>query len=170
MGTRELNALMAQIAALSAWAATTCLIDFLAIPTVFKSLSDVEGGVMIGGGIGAALFGAYNWPELIFALLFVGLLFARRVHFRVILMTLGLVLLGLVLVYMLYLVPNIRSAFELMRAPGIGDEAMAFAQEKMDPLHRAYIFLDSLKLLLLMAGIGALFADARALRKSGDHA
>ncbi len=167
---RDVDVLMFQSWALGAWAATTALIDFLAVPTVFRALASVEGGVLVGGGIGASLFSAYNWAELILGLLFVAGLFLRRVHYRVLLMALGLVLLGIVLTYVVYLVPGIKDAFELMRAPEVGEAAQTYAQEKMEPLHRTYIVLDSIKLLLLFIGGAALFADARALALSGRNA
>ncbi|MCK6595885.1 MAG: DUF4149 domain-containing protein, partial [Bacteriovoracaceae bacterium] len=92
---------------LGAWIVLTIAVDFIAIPTVFRTLKDIN----LGGSVGIELFPKVNKVEMILAMiLLVGILYKQKVKekmFDRLILLQSFFLFFLTLTYSFFLSPEI---------------------------------------------------------------
>ncbi|MBL7665880.1 MAG: DUF4149 domain-containing protein [Bacteriovoracaceae bacterium] len=141
---------------ISAWLATTMMVDFVAIPIVFRTLNDV----MLAGSVGMKLFGIYNKIEwmlglgfLLAALPFWKLAWRQR-SFAIA----SLILFILINVYAFYITPSIIALTHSMREALSGDvSVIAAMSQRHQFFHTLYVRLDGFKILLLVYSLVFMF-------------
>ncbi len=134
---------------LGGWFFTTCVVDFVAVPNVFRTVTNLKEA----GNVGIKVFTTYNKLELIFALGVCGFFWKLPVHNKNILWVsrgLSVVLIGLVAFYMLHLNPNIIKFAGQMHEIGIGNEGYEAVEEQHRFYHHLYVKLDGFKLISLL--------------------
>ena len=143
---------------MTSWFSTTCLIDFVALPTVFKMSSNIHEA----GTIGMRLFSLYNRFELMVAAVVLSISFRYLMPQWCGKITLALSS-GLFLVaalYFFYLTPKITDLTNNMKVSfkidPKGENFMLLAKEH-GIYHHAYIKIDALKLVLLLVAQSLFF-------------
>lgn len=146
------------------WIILTVAVDFIAIPTVFRTLKDPN----LGGAIGINLFPKVNWVEIILAVslcsaIFFSVNIKQRILDRLALIV-GIFLFLLTVLYLAYLSPEIKrltleianNKGNLTLLPTLNIEHQFF--------HHLYIKLESVKLFLLF-GLMAWSLNLRRLNQ-----
>jgi hypothetical protein len=141
------------IALTSSWLAMSILVDFFVVPTVFRNIDDF----FLAGDLGIALFGKFNQVEVILAstLISITALRARLSHLFI---SIGLWIIAMT--YFLYLSPMIQTLTELWKKADemglVAIAGIADIQLEHQRYHKAYIFIDTIKmgLLLFLLGLG----------------
>ncbi len=132
---------------LSVWIATTCLVDFMVVPLVFKHTPDM----MKAGILAVDLFKRFNILELIFSLL-LGL---NQFYLRKNLMTtllqfiLSIFLFLLISFFLFWLTPAIEATANMIISAGTAG-APSESLTYFNTLHSSYVTLDSVKLFVLV--------------------
>lgn len=139
---------------LSSWILLTITVDFIAIPTIFRTLKDVN----LGGAIGIELFPKVNFVEVILACgliicLFYSLSIKTRLFDRFV-MVMGFFLALLSIFYFTFLSPEIKT-LTLEMSNKMGDfSALPSLSVQHQFYHKLYIKLEGLKLLILVIMLG----------------
>ncbi len=133
---------------LLSWLIATIFLDIVAVPTVFKNISNV----LDAGKVGMTIFKTFNRIEVVFAVIF---LFAGIEEFiserRKKYLVFSIILFFWILVYNFYLTPSIIFYTEKLHS-GVQDiNLMIEYQSKHALIHKAYRYLDSIKILVLVA-------------------
>jgi len=133
---------------LSMWFALTCFIDFIAVPTVFRSVSSRAEA----GNIGMTLFTMINRVEFVFALLVLILAYFFRKTLKksalVFLTLIGLVI--LTSVYNIHMTPKVVEQTKLMRELDEESQEYQRAQETHEFYHSLYKKTDGVKIIILL--------------------
>lgn len=144
------------IALVSMWWASTALIDFAVVPTIFSNVDEFFNA----GEIAIALFYKFNKFELVVSsLLIIFALLNLRVEGRgKTQLTLSCCAWMIIMVYFSYLTPKISALSTLWKAAElsntIGIANVNDIQQEHQFYHRIYVGLDSLKLLILTFILG----------------
>ena len=139
----------------SMWWAWTALIDFVVIPTTFRTISDFFNA----GELGIALFSKLNLLEILLGLSMTGLSImalkkapSKRSKIQVVLAALAWLI---CLNYFFYLTPKISELTQLWKnadsTGSVGISGFSDIQQSHQLYHRIYVGLDSLKLIILSA-------------------
>lgn len=133
----------------------TLVVDFISVPLVFKSLASKEEA----GKIGIKIFSRFNWFEVIYGIVLFVSAFLIKFHspmkknaYAVVAVT----LFALSISYFYYITPTIVELSGQMHSLSAGQELEA-VQKSHDFFHKLYVKLDTLKLILLLCGMGLLF-------------
>lgn len=139
---------------LLSWIVLTVAVDFIAVPTVFRTLKDVN----LGGAIGIELFPKVNVVEVILSL---GLLFCLYYSMNIkvrlfdrFIMVMGFFLVFLSLFYLTFLSPEIKTlTLEMARAKG---DYSLLPQLSIQHrfFHNLYIKLEGIKFVILVILLG----------------
>ena len=138
---------------LGMWIGMTCLIDFVAVPAVFRNVSSRQEA----GTLGMIIFNTFNYVEVVFAVLFAScaFLFKEKIKLKKTYGFLCTFLILLSLTYAFYMSPRItevnRAKWNLQEGTG---EYQVLNQEHQF-LHSTFRKTDSVKILILLFLIGA---------------
>ncbi|MBT3586663.1 MAG: DUF4149 domain-containing protein [Halobacteriovoraceae bacterium] len=135
----------------SSWFSMTCLIDFLAVPLLFRNVPDAE----IAGKIGMKIFSTFNSLELGFgmaSLILVYLMTKGRIKHRGTIITLfALALSTLISVaYIIKITPAVGEYANQMHQHVEESKEYKSAEEIHQFYHHLYVKLDAAKLILLL--------------------
>jgi fucose 4-O-acetylase-like acetyltransferase len=126
------------------WFLMTIFVDIFTIPTVFRTLNNVEAA----GKVGMKVFGAFNCFELVFATI---ILIASLIRFpsrKVFYFALPLFTLSLL--YNFYMTPMITNLTGLIHATAVSDPQYAIFQSEHAKFHNLYRQFDTAKILGLL--------------------
>lgn len=147
---------------LGAWIVLTVAVDFIAIPTVFRTLQDIN----LGGSVGIELFPKVNKVEMILAsLLLIGILYKQKVKekmFDRFILIQSFFLFLLSFAYSFFLSPEIKRLTLLIQSKSFDVNALADLQIQHSFYHHLYIKLEGVKLIfLLMMMAWCFFCDLK---------
>lgn len=134
---------------LGGWFFTTVVVDFVAVPNVFRTVSNLQEA----GNVGIKVFTTYNILEFVFGIGICAFLWKLPVQKNKLLWgsrVLSIILVGLILFYMLHLNPNIIKYAGQMHEIGIGNEDYEAIEAKHRFYHHLYVKLDGFKLISLL--------------------
>lgn len=137
-----------------AWFFMTILVDIIAIPTVFKNISNLEEG----GKIGMTLFGKFNRFEIFMGVVvLIGTLLMREKSRLMI--SLAFVLLGFSIFYTFFMTPMIANTSIQIHLVSITDPQYEILKKQHHTYHELYRYFDTTKLLILLlfAGLATRF-------------
>jgi fucose 4-O-acetylase-like acetyltransferase len=131
------------------WFFMSVLVDIVAIPTIFKNISNLEEG----GRIGMTVFGRFNCFEIFFAVsIFLGLVsYKEKSKF---LISLSILLLGLSLFYTFFMTPMIANTSIQIHQLAPLDPRFEILQKQHNYYHILYRYFDTAKLLVLLVFAG----------------
>ncbi len=138
---------------LGMWLGMTCLIDFVAVPAVFRNVSSRQEA----GSLGMIIFNTFNYVEVVFALIFSGLTFVYKdkVKWKKTYVGISIFLVILSCVYAFYMSPRITEVntkkWELVE----DSEEYRVLDQEHQFLHKTFRKTDSIKILILLFLIGA---------------
>lgn len=128
------------------WFFMSVLVDIVAIPTVFKNISNLQEA----GKIGMTVFGRFNCFEIFFAVfILLGVLSPRKKSKLMISISITLLLLSLF--YTFYMTPLIAETTIKMHQIAITDPQYEILQKQHNCFHTLYRYFDTAKLLVLLA-------------------
>jgi len=134
---------------LAAWFFTTIVVDFVAVPSVFRTVTNLEEA----GKVGIKVFTKYNILELILGIVITGIFWKLPAQSKKLLWAcriLSVILVILILFYMLHLNPNIIKYAGQMHEIGIGNEGFEAVEDQHRFYHHLYVKLDGFKLFSLL--------------------
>ena len=152
---------------IASWIACTALVDFAVVPTLFRNMDNF----FEAGEMGILLFTRFNLVEIVIASALVALSWISLFHgnktSKIIFIS-SLLLWIIVMLYIYYLTPSITKLTILWKqAEAIGAQGIngiADVQQAHQSQHRLYIWLDSLKLLVLVFLLGFTITKEEKLR------
>ena len=127
------------------WFFMSVLVDIVAIPTVFKNISNLEEG----GRIGMTIFGRFNLFEIAFAVFILLGLYSPQKKSKL-MISISITLLLLSLCYAFYMTPMIAETTIKMHQVSITDPQYEILQKQHNYYHILYRYLDTAKLLILL--------------------
>lgn len=128
-----------------AWFFMSILVDIVAIPAVFKNISNMQEG----GKIGMTVFGRFNCFEVFLALfIFLGVL-SRNEKSKTML-AFSIILLFFSFFYTFYMTPTIADAANRMHQINIHDPAYEIAVRHHRHFHGLYRYFEYAKFILLL--------------------
>lgn len=133
--------------ALSAWFWTTALVDFIAVPTVFRTIDSI----VEAGRVGITIFSYYNLFEIFFAaiLLFAAFTFSQQKWGKIILVW-CLILFIQVLFYKFYITKQIAEAALTMQTLDVLGAEYGRLADLRQFYHQLYVNLDKFKLISIL--------------------
>lgn len=150
MKNRSISSIVMVVLAL--WLGATLAVDFLAIPSVFKNVTNLAEA----GKVGMAVFGKFNVIEVVYALLSLFFLLVitlrNRSRFNIFLLSLTLVLTAIALSYLFYFTPELARV-TFAKNETFGPEMRAALESELYFLHSLYIKLDGLKMFLIVIAL-----------------
>ncbi|MFA6235889.1 MAG: hypothetical protein WC635_01070 [Bacteriovorax sp.] len=130
---------------LTAWFFMTVLVDIVAIPTVFRNISNLEEA----GKIGMTLFGKFNCIEMFFGMcVLLGTVSIKEMPKW--LVAFPVLLLSFSIVYTFYMTPMIARTGIEMHAVAVTDPQYAVFKHQLKIYHDIYRYFDTTKLLMLI--------------------
>lgn len=130
---------------ITCWFFMSLLVDIVAIPTVFKNISNLEEG----GRIGMTIFGRFNCFEIFFAIfILLGILSCREKS--KLMLSLAILLLAFSLLYTFFMTPIIAETSIKIHQLNIADPQYEILSKQHNYYHEAYRYFDTVKLLLLL--------------------
>ena len=127
------------------WFFMSVLVDIVAIPTVFKNISNLQEA----GKIGMTVFGRFNCFEIFFAIFIVlGVLSFKEKSKLMICVSLILLLLSLF--YTFYMTPMIAQTSIKIHSVAVTDPQYEILGRQHYYYHSLYRYLDTAKLLVLL--------------------
>lgn len=148
---------------ITAWFLMTLLVDIVAIPTVFKNISNLEEG----GRIGMSIFGKFNCLEIFLALGVLAGVSSMKDKSRV-LIGLSVLLLAFSLFYTFYMTPMIGNTTVEIHKLALTDPQYQVLTERHRTYHDLYRTFDSTKLILLLV-FGGLMLRYNSQRSLKEH-
>jgi hypothetical protein len=130
---------------LTAWFFMTVLVDIVAIPTVFKNISNMQEGAKIG----MTLFGKFNCIEIFLGLSILLGSFLMKEKSKV-MITLALILLAFSIIYTFFMTPMIANNSIQLHLVLATDPHYEILQKEHRTFHELYRTLDTIKLVLLL--------------------
>jgi hypothetical protein len=131
------------------WFFMSVLVDIVAIPTIFKNISNLEEG----GRIGMTVFGRFNCFEIFFAVLILLGLLSYKEKSKL-LIGLSVLLLVLSLFYTFFMTPMIANTSIQIHQLASGNPQFEFLQKQHNYYHILYRYFDTGKLLVLLVFAG----------------
>lgn len=134
---------------ITAWFFMTVLVDIVAIPTVFRNISNLQEA----GKIGMTLFGKFNKFEIFLGVVVLlgTLCLEEKSKLKI---SLAVVLLAFSLFYTFYMTPMIGNASAQIHSVAITDPMYAVFKKEHRTYHELYRYFDTTKLLILLAFAG----------------
>jgi len=133
--------------ALAAWFWTTALVDFIAVPTVFRTIKSMAEA----GRVGITIFSYYNILEILFALvLVVGAFSFRQKKWGKLILVWSVVLFIQVLFYKFYITKQISSAALAMETLDVLSVEYGRLADLREFYHQLYVSLDKFKLTSIL--------------------
>ena len=127
------------------WFFMSVLVDVVAIPTVFRNISNITEA----GKIGMTVFHRFNCFELFFAvMILIGTLMPLKKSKLMITLAVGLFFLSLL--YTFYMTPMITKATLAIHQTALTDPNYAVLQTEHAHYHTMYRYFDTAKLFILM--------------------
>ena len=127
------------------WFFMSVLVDVVAIPAVFRNISNLEEG----GKIGMIVFGRFNCFEIFFGtFILLGVLSFREKSKLIILTSLSLLILSLF--YTFHMTPMIAEASIKIHQISVNDALYEVLKKQQNDYHMLYRSLDTAKLLVLL--------------------
>lgn len=126
------------------WLMMTIFVDIFTIPTVFRTLNNVEAA----GKVGMKVFGAFNRFELVFAVLILIASLLRMPSRKVFYFALPLFTMSLL--YNFYMTPMITNLTHMIHATNVADPQYAILQSEHAKFHNLYRQFDTAKILGLL--------------------
>jgi hypothetical protein len=127
------------------WFFMSILVDVVAIPAVFRNISNLEEG----GKIGMIVFGRFNCFEIFFGtFILLGFLSFKEKSKIMILTALSLLILSFF--YTFYMTPMIAQASIKIHQISVNDALYEVLKKQQNYYHMLYRSLDSIKLLVLL--------------------
>lgn len=133
---------------LVAWFLMTVLVDIVAIPTVFKNVSNLQEG----GKIGMTLFGKFNRLEIFLGLVVLAGTLSIKEKSKL-MIGIALVLLSFSLFYTFYMTPMIANTSVEMHTVAVTDPQYQVLRNQHNTYHHLYRYFDTSKLLILLVFI-----------------
>ncbi|MDO9183689.1 MAG: DUF4149 domain-containing protein [Bacteriovorax sp.] len=131
------------------WFFMSVLVDIVAIPTVFKNISNLQEA----GKIGMTVFGRFNCFEIFFgSFILLGLLSLKEKSKLMI--SISVLLLLLSFFYTFYMTPMIAQTSIKIHQVLVTDPQYELLQKQHNFYHIAYRYFDTVKLLVLLAFAG----------------
>ena len=133
--------------AVCSWFFMTVLVDFIAIPTVFRNISKISEA----GKIGMTVFGRFNYFEIFFAVILLIISFSYKTQKRwnkFIIIVVPLFILSLL--YTFKFTPAITYYGTEINQTMVTSPIYAELQSNLAFYHKLYRIMDSIKLLTLM--------------------
>jgi hypothetical protein len=128
------------------WFFMSVLVDIVAIPTVFKNISNLQEA----GKIGMTVFSRFNCFEIFFAIfILLGVTSPREKSKLMISISIALLLLSFF--YTFYMTPLIAQTTIKMHQISIADPQYEILQKQHNCFHTLYRYFDTAKLLVLLA-------------------
>ena len=127
------------------WFFMSALIDIIAVPTVFKNISNLEEG----GRIGMTIFGRFNYFEIFFAIFILAGLLSHKIKSKF-LISLSVFLLMLSLFYTFFMTPMIANTSIQIHKIMVLDPQYEVLQKQHNYYHHLYRYFDSAKLIILL--------------------
>ncbi len=134
---------------LMSWFFMTILVDIIAIPTVFRNLSNIKEA----GKIGMIVFRKFNFIEIFFAIMIIFGHLSKKEK-RILDFILTVFLLVLSMTYFFYLTPAIIKTTMVINQTLPLDPNYAVLQSTHAFYHNLYRNLDAMKLFMLLFFIG----------------
>ncbi len=145
-----------------AWLVFTLFVDILAVPTVFRNVTNI----VEAGKVGMTIFTAFNRLEFVFALIF--LVYALNQYKKArttFLLILSTVLLFWSISYNIYFTPKIIYFAEMVHSLPAGDPMIGVYKNQHMFYHVIYRYLDTAKIIYLITALVILvkskFAEAK---------
>lgn len=132
-----------------AWFFMTVLVDIVAVPTVFRNISNLEEG----GKIGMTIFGAFNRIEIFLGLtIFLGTLSLKEKSKLMIFI--AALLLAFSLFYTFFMTPMIANTSIQIHLTAVTDPQYEVLKKQHHTYHELYRYFDTTKLLILLLFAG----------------
>ena len=150
----KLNLIAFNIVLLAAWLWTTALVDFVAVPTIFRTLTDL----FVAGELGIKVFGKYNVLEVTFGSLLILQTLALfvlpiKTNWAEKILLCLVVMLGILACYYHFsLTPEIVELTSSWKEHFNTPEATIW-EERHSVSHHLYVRLDSIKLFALFISL-----------------
>jgi hypothetical protein len=132
------------------WLIFTLFVDILAVPTVFRNVTNI----VEAGKVGMTIFTAFNRLEFIFALIFLSFALNKykkeRTTFLLILST---VLLFWSISYNIYFTPKIIYFADMVHSLPAGDPMIGVYKNQHMFYHGIYRYLDTAKIIYLITAL-----------------
>lgn len=127
------------------WFFMSVLVDIVAIPTIFKNISNLQEG----GKIGMTVFGRFNCFEIFFGI-FILLGVLSPVKKSKLMISVSVALLMLSLFYTFYMTPMIAQTSIQIHQLAVTDPQYEILGRQHNYYHALYRYLDTAKLLVLL--------------------
>lgn len=128
-----------------AWFFMTALVDLVAIPSVFKNISNMQEG----GKIGMTVFGKFNRLEIFLAVLILLGTFSMKLKSKL-MISIAVVLLVFSLFYTFFMTPMIANTSTQIHLVAVTDPIYEILIKQKRTYHEFYRYLDTTKLLILL--------------------
>ncbi len=143
------------ISLLVTWFVLTVFVDFFLIPSAFRQLADI----FIAGELGITIFSKLNTFEIIFAVVLLGLSIFSYIknpnNIKKINIIIFIFLTSIASIYFFYLTSKIAHLTEIWKnSIVISEAAIETVKSEHNFYHNLYIKIDTIKLVLLLFGIG----------------
>lgn len=138
------------------WFFLTIFVDVFTVPTVFRTVGDVT----IAGKVGIKVFSKMNQLEILFGFFtLIGSFCYFRVYGQLKWLTASAILFCWSLFYTFYMTPNIADTTYLIHNTSPSDPMYAVLQSSHAYYHTLYRYLDTSKLIFLLAFIILVIAN-----------
>lgn len=145
-----------------AWFFMTVLVDIVAIPTVFRNISNL----VEAGKIGMTLFGKFNKFEIFLAILVILGVFSMKEKSKLFIST-AFILLGFSLFYTFYMTPMIANTSIQIHQVAITDPQYEILKRQHALYHNLYKYFDTTKMLILL-GFASLVMRKKLKTEQGN--
>ena len=136
------------------WLSMSCLIDFVAVPIVFRTVSKLYEAA----NVGIRLFSIFNPIEFVFSLILISFAFLalrkRPSKVKKIQLAFSFFLLFIAASYTFHITPMISTLSEQKRELDMESEAYVKIEQQHNFYHHLYVKMDSVKVILLLIMVG----------------
>ena len=137
------------ISLVAPWLTMTCFVDFMVVPTVFRTVTEL----FVAGSLGIKVFTAFNYFEVVFAVGILGIFlsFLKQKSIYKVEIIVSVLLMFIAIFYITYLTPKISELTVMWEnADQFVPGTKTAASEMHAFYHDFYIKMDSVKLILLL--------------------
>lgn len=132
-----------------AWFFMTALVDIVAVPTVFRNISNLEEG----GKIGMSIFGTFNRLEIFLGIIVLLGTFSMKEKSKL-MISVAVMLLGFSLFYTFFMTPMIANTSIQIHLTAVTDPQYEILKKQHHTYHELYRYFDTTKLLILLTFAG----------------
>lgn len=144
------------IGILTAWFFLTVFVDIFTVPTVFRTIGDIN----VAGQVGIKVFTAMNRFELIFAVItLIGAFSFYKLNKSFKWLIFSAIMFVWSLVYNLFLTPKITNTTYQIHQTAVDDPMYAVLQATHAQYHNLYRYFDTSKLIFLLIFITVVVID-----------